>query len=195
MARKNSGLSFYQKKKKVNKVLINRVAKFIYWGLAMVLLAFVLVYCFGMRTSVIGSSMEPSLYNGQEILINRFSYFFSSPKKGDVVVFYPNGNKNTHMYVKRVIGTPGDTVLIQDGLIYIDGKIYEENGVYDKIVDGGIASGGITLGDEEYFVIGDNRNNSEDSRSSNIGIVKSDYIIGKAWYRMSKGGHKAGLIK
>lgn len=161
----------------------------------MVLIAFVFVFCFGIRTSVIGVSMEPTLSNGQEILIDRFRYFIAQPKQGDVIVFLPNGNENSHYYVKRVIGVPGDTVLIQDGYILINGLIYEEETYYDRIENGGIAENGITLGEDEYFVLGDNRNNSEDSRSSNVGVVDKSYIIGRAWFHLSTDDVTMGFIK
>jgi signal peptidase I len=101
------------------------------------------------------------------------------------VVFLPNGNEKSHYYVKRVIGVPGDTVLILDGVVYVNGELYEEEGEVDAILDAGIAAEEIVLGDDEYFVLGDNRNNSEDSRYANIGNIKKEYIIGKVWFRVS----------
>ena len=139
--------------------------------------------------------MEPTLYNSQEILIDRFSYFIVGPQRGDVVVFLPNGNENSHFYVKRVIGIPGDTISIQNGQVMIDGLPYEEEGIYDKMESGGIAETAITLGEDEYFVLGDNRNSSEDSRSSNVGIVMRDYIIGRAWFHLSSEDVRPGFIK
>ena len=194
MRRKN-GLSFYNREKRIDKNFIVAVSKFIFWGIAMVLLAFTFVYLFGVRTSVIGASMEPNLYNGQEVMIDRFSYFVTSPKQGDVVVFLPNGNSNFHYYVKRVVAVPGDTIFIRDGIVFVNDKILNNEYSSDMIEDGGIAENGITLGADEYFVLGDNRNNSEDSRSSNVGIVKFEYIIGKAWFHMSSGDAAAGFIK
>ncbi len=190
-----SGLSFYEKESRVNGGLIMEIGTYVFWTVAMALLAFVFIYCFGIRTSVVGVSMQPTLYHGEEILIDRFSYFFSAPKSGDVVVFLPNGNENTHYYVKRVIGVPGDTVLIENGIIYVNEEFYEDKSLYDKIEDGGIAETGIVLGEDEFFVLGDNRNNSEDSRSSNIGVVRREYIIGKAWMHLKYGDQQLGLIK
>ncbi|MBR1471436.1 MAG: signal peptidase I [Lachnospiraceae bacterium] len=192
---KKRGLTFYRKEKKINRKLLLEILSWIFSGMVMVLLAFVLVYLFGLRTSVIGISMEPTLANGQEILIDRFVFLLKQPKQNDVVVFLPNGNENAHYYVKRVIGTPKDTVLIKDGLIYINGDIYDDSGIFDRIENGGIAESGLTLGEDEYFVLGDNRNDSEDSRSSNIGIVKKEYIIGRAWFRIRVGGVETGFIK
>ncbi|MBQ8262412.1 MAG: signal peptidase I [Lachnospiraceae bacterium] len=195
MARRRRGLSFYNREKRLNKKVLREIGTWVFWTFAMALLAFVFVFCFGIRTSVIGVSMEPSLYNGQEVLINRFAYFWVSPKAGDVVVFLPNGNENSHYYIKRIVGVPGDTVLIQDGLVYVNGEPYEEAGVYDRIEDAGIAQAGVTLGEDEYFVLGDNRNNSEDSRSSNVGVVKKDYIIGIAWFRLPENEISMGFIE
>ena len=174
--------------------MLREVAIYLFCILAAVFAAWVLVFCFGIRTSVIGDSMEPTLTNGQEILINRFTYTFSAPKRGDVVVFLPNGNTNAHYYVKRVVGLPGETIQIRNGRIYIDGVQYE-NDSYDKIADPGIAENPIVLGKDEYFVIGDNVNSSEDSRSANIGPVHEEDIFGRAWFHM-KGDHEdMGFIK
>lgn len=193
--RKRPSLSFYQRESKINRFLLIEIATYIFWTIAMALLAFVFIYCFGIRTSVVGVSMQPTLYNGEEILIDRFSYFFKAPEAGDVIVFLPNGNSNSHYYVKRVIGVPGDKVVIENGLIYVNDQFYEDKLIYDKIEDGGIAENGILLGEDEFFVLGDNRNNSEDSRSSNIGVVKRDYIIGRAWMHLKYGEEQLGLIK
>lgn len=182
MRRRRKGLHFYAEEKKINKKLLGDIGYYVFWALAMIFLAFAFVYLFGIRTGVIGESMEPTLYNGQEILIDRFSYYFVDPGKNDVIVFLPNGNENAHYYVKRVIGVPGDTIQIKNGEIYLNGIIYRDAANYDKIEDSGIAENEILLGEDEYFVLGDNRNNSEDSRSSNVGIVLKDYIIGKAWF-------------
>lgn len=183
MAR-HKGLSFYEKKKKISKEMVREIFVTIFYCFTAVLIAFVLVFSFGMRISVIGVSMEPALYNGQEVLVDRFSYKLLSPKRGDIVVFLPNGNKNSHYYLKRVVGLPGETVQIIGGYVYINGVLLEEDESYDKIADPGIADVQITLGIDEYFVLGDNRNSSEDSRSGNIGAVKKDNITGKAWFRM-----------
>ncbi|MCI8772896.1 MAG: signal peptidase I [Lachnospiraceae bacterium] len=160
-----------------------------------VFLAVALTYFVGMRTSVIGDSMEPALNNGQEILINRFLYKLSSPKRGDVVVFLPNGNQNTHYYVKRIIALPGETIQIINGKVYIDGELLEEDERYDKIIDPGIAGNEITLAGNEYFVLGDNRNSSEDSRSGNIGPIEKNTIIGKAWFHLKDKEGEIGFVE
>ena len=194
MARRK-GLTFYQKKKKLNSKLIKDIFEVLVRSVVAVFLAFVIIFSVGMRTSVIGDSMEPTLYNAQEILISRFAYKLSSPKRGDVIVFLPNGNQNTHLYVKRVIGLPGETVQILNGSVYIDGSLLEEDEQYDRMSDSGIAVNEITLANDEYFVLGDNRNSSEDSRSGNIGPVKKNTIIGKAWFHMASGQDGMGTVK
>lgn len=160
-----------------------------------IFLAVALTWFVGMRTSVIGDSMEPALSSGQEILINRFQYKLSSPKRGDVVVFLPNGNQNTHYYVKRIIALPGETIQIINGKVYINGELSEDDERFDKIIDPGIAGNEITLEGNEYFVLGDNRNSSEDSRSGNIGPIDKSNIIGKAWFHLKDAEGKIGFIE
>ena len=194
MAR-HKGLTFYQKKKRLNTKVVTDIAEMIIGSLAAVFLAFVIVFSIGMRTGVIGDSMEPALYNGQEILINRVIYKLSTPKRNDVVVFLPNGNENSHYYVKRVIGLPGETIQIKDGRVYINGVMLNEDEALDQMIDAGIAQNELTLAADEYFVLGDNRNSSEDSRSGNIGAVKKDNIIGKAWFHMASENESMGLVE
>lgn len=192
---KRKGLTFYQKKKRLNPKVIKDIFELIVGGLIAVFLAFVIVFSVGMRTSVIGDSMEPVLYNGQEILMNRVLYRLSMPKRGDVIVFLPNGNQNSHYYVKRVVGLPGETIQIKDGSVYINGVLLDEDDSFDKMAEAGIAENELLLSSDEFFVLGDNRNSSEDSRSGNVGAVKRDTIIGKAWFHMAAEEETMGLIK
>jgi len=129
--------------------------------------------------------MAETLNNGDQVLINKFVYLISSPKSGDVIVFLPNGNEKSHYYVRRVIGVPGDKIQIKDGAVYVNGALYNEKIEWIAAMeDPGIASEEIKLGKNEYFVLGDNRNNSEDSRYANIGNIKEEYIVGQAWFRL-----------
>lgn len=132
--------------------------------------------------------MAETLNGGDEILVNRFIYKVTNPKQNDIVVFLPNGNEKSHYYVKRVVAVPGDTVLIQDGALYVNGELFDEEIEVASMEDAGLAAEEITLGEDEYFVLGDNRNNSEDSRYANIGNIKKEYIIGKAWFRVAPWG-------
>lgn len=192
---KKKGLVFYQKEKKINKKLINEVIELLVGTVIAIFLAFVMMFFFGTKTSVIGDSMYPALYNGQQVLIDKFIYKISSPKRGDVVIFLPNGNENTHYYEKRIIGLPGEKVQIKEGYVYINGKMLDEDKGYDLIADPGIAEEEILLETNEYFVLGDNRNSSEDSRSGNMGPVKKEYLIGKAWFHMAYGDAGMDLVK
>ena len=192
MARKK-GLTFYEKEKKINKSTIHEILSTLFYCGVAVFLAFVLVFSVGMKISMVGVSMEPALYNGQEVLINRFIYKITSPKRGDVIAFLPNGNQNSHYYLKRIVGLPGESIQIIDGYVYINGERVPED-EYDKMADYGIAENEIQLGSDEYFVLGDNRNMSEDSRSGNIGAVKKDTIAGKVWFHLSCDEEGTGFV-
>lgn len=194
LRRRRKGLSFYEKKEKIKPGTWREVFSYLFWIFVVSFVAFVFVLIFGMRTSMIGVSMEPTLYNSQEVFINKLSYLIMSPGRGDVIVFQPNGNENSHYYIKRVIGLPGETVQIRNGAIYIDGELLEEY-TFDKIETEGLAETPYLLGEDEYFVLGDNRNNSEDSRSGNIGAVHRDYIIGQAWFCLAKEDVGIGFIR
>ena len=153
--------------------------------IAVVLLfAFVFVWYFGQRVSTVGDSMSPKLSNGDVVLVNRFAYNVTSPKRGDIIVFKPKGNENSHYYIKRIIGLPGETVEIIEGSVYINGEKLKEDYTATEINDVGIVSEKITLGGDEYFVLGDNRNNSSDSRDPSVGIIQKKDIIGRAWLQI-----------
>ncbi len=184
MRSRRNTLSFHQKKKRITSKLIREIFSWVSITAVAVVIASALVFSFGIQVKVIGDSMEPTLKNGQGVLIDRALSKIFSPKTGDIIVFLPNGNVNSHYYVKRVVATPGDRVQIIDGVLYInDVPRVEDSDVYDKMEDAGIADNQIKLGSGEYFVLGDNRNSSEDSRSANIGVVKTQMIVGKAWYK------------
>ena len=180
--RRRSSLNFGRTRKKFN---VEKFKDNLTWVLqigAVIFMAYVCVSWFGVRSNVVGQAMADTLNNGDQVLINRFVYMVSSPKSGDVIVFLPNGNERSHYYVRQVIGVPGDVVQIKDGAVYINGALYDEKIEVASMEESGIAEEEITLGDNEYFVLGDNRNNSEDSRYANIGNIKEEYIIGQAWY-------------
>lgn len=137
----------------------------------------------GQRTIVDGPSMQNTLQDGDNLIVNKIGYRFSDPERFDIVVFDYLYEENTE-YIKRIIGLPGETVQIIDGTIYINGDALEENFGKEEMVNAGIAAVPIELGEDEYFVLGDNRNHSKDSRDPLVGKVKRSQIVGKAWIRI-----------
>lgn len=136
------------------------------------------------RTIVDGTSMESTLQDKDNLVVDKLSYHFSDPKRFDVIVFYPLGRQNDAYYIKRVIGLPGETIQIVGDTIYIDGEVLEEDYGKDPMTWSGIAEEPLTLGEDEYFVLGDNRTVSEDSRYDDVGPVSRDKIEGKAVLRI-----------
>lgn len=153
-----------------------------------ILIVLVLTYCavvfVGQRTSVIGSSMEPTLSDGDNLIVDKITYRFNEPKRFDIIVFPYQYTQNTY-YIKRIIGLPGEKIRIdENGKIYINGELLEESYGREVIADAGLASEEITLENDEYFVMGDNRNDSADSRFVSVGNIKRDSIMGRAWLRI-----------
>ena len=140
----------------------------------------------GQRTEVEGASMENTLHNGDNLIVDKLSYRFHDPERFDYMCYPFQFQDNTY-YIKRIIGLPGETVqIMDDGSIYINGEKLEENYGMEVIKPEtiGRAAEPIELGDDEYFVMGDNRNNSSDSRTDMVGNIKRENIIGKAWLRI-----------
>ena len=140
----------------------------------------------GQRREVEGASMENTLHKGDNLIVDKLSYRFHDPERFDIIVFPFQFQDNTY-YIKRIIGLPGETVqIMDDGSIYINGEKLEENYGMEVIKPEtiGRAAEPIELGDDEYFVMGDNRNNSSDSRTDMVGNIKRENIIGKAWLRI-----------
>ena len=171
------------KKKKKNKFLKELLINSLYILFVMVATLLIVRYV-GQRTVVIGSSMEPTLSDSDNLIVDKITYVFSDPKRFDIIVFPFEYEKDTY-YIKRIIGLPGETVRIDyDGNIYINEVLLEENYGCEVIRDPGLAAEGITLGEDEYFVLGDNRNHSSDSRNQAVGVIHRSEILGRAWLQI-----------
>ena len=192
--KRRDGLTFVKKEKKIKPHHFTGLFVVFFWMAAVSFIAFVLVLIFGTRSAVIGDGMNPALYNSQEVLINKSSYLLFKPRVGDIIAFYPNGNRNSYFYIKRVVAVAGDEVLISNGHLYVNGDLFEDEDMYEKMEYAGLAENPIVLDRDEFFVLGDNRNESEDSRFGNIGAVKRDDIIGRVWYKFSLEDEKGGFI-
>ena len=169
-----------KKKKTMNKTL-KKIIGWIVQVILVLILSAVVAFSFLGTIVMQEGSMEPTIRANDHIRINRAAYLFDAPDRGDIIAFYKSDTKNGSVQIKRVIGLPGDTLQIKDGMIIINGETYLEDEQYSKINNSGLAEKEIKLKKEEYFVLGDNRNNSEDSRFVDMGNVKQANIIGKVW--------------
>ncbi len=170
--------------KKNRKEIMKEVLSTSIYLLVVLILTFLTIKYVGQRTEVVGSSMEPTLSDSDDLINSKITYRLHDPERFDIIIFPYKYEENTN-YIKRIIGLPGETVFIdEDGTIYINGNVLEENFGNEIIQDPGLAAVPITLGADEYFVLGDNRNNSKDSRKIEVGNIKRSDIIGKAVFRI-----------
>ncbi|MFI3238231.1 MAG: signal peptidase I [Lachnospiraceae bacterium] len=185
------GLSF-RRRKALKKEVVHTIWICLLGSLLAALIGFGITFAVGNRMTNIGTSMESTILHGQDVLVNRVSYRLGGPKVDDVIVFLPSIGSTDHYYIKRVVACEGDTVQIINGYLYINGE-YTDSG-YDRMIDAGIASEMILLDEDEYFVLGDNRNKSEDSRSTTIGIVNLKDIYGTVWFTLKQGDGAIGFV-
>ena len=163
---------------------LREILSMIGWILFIFCLVLLVTPYVGQRTRVEGHSMEPALSDGDNLIVDKISYRFHDPERFDIIIFPYQWEPNTY-YIKRIIGLPGETIQIDDeGNIYIDGEVLQEHYGLERIKNPGSAREPITLGEDEYFVLGDNRNNSEDSRFTQVGVIHRDDIVGRAWLRI-----------
>ena len=180
MSKRKSYVEDFEEKERgaLHKILSFLIDVAVVVGASVLIIHFV-----GQRTYVSGSSMENTLSDGDNLIVDKITYRFSDPQRFDIIVF-PFRYEDRVYYIKRIIGLPGETVQITDGDIYIDGEILQESYGREVIKDSGLAAEPIVLGEDEYFVLGDNRNDSTDSRDPSVGVIHRDEIIGRAWFRI-----------
>lgn len=186
-------LIFEDEEKKKDRHILREIIIWIIC-LALSVLAGYLVITYAVeKTTVIGESMEPTMSEGEKIIVNKLAYKFMSIKRDDVIVFKKENSFGTYYDIKRVIALPGDSILIKKGKIYVNGEEYTENLKVEEINNPGLAAEEIKLSDDEYFVLGDNRNKSEDSRFASVALIKREDIAGKAWIRLKPFGFVSQL--
>lgn len=151
--------------------------------LIVVCATYLIVTYVGQRTKVSGKSMMNTLYDKDNLIVDKISYRFREPKRYEIIVFPYRYQEDTY-YIKRIIGLPGETVQIKDGYVYINGELLDEHYGREVMNESGIAAEPVQLGEDEYFVLGDNRNHSSDSREPNVGVLRRDELIGRAWIRI-----------
>lgn len=182
------------KKEEKEKSIFRELLGWIVYILVIIGLTYLIITYVGQRTSVSGHSMETTLSDGDNLIVDKISYRFTDPKRYDIIVFPYKYKENTY-YIKRIIGLPGETVQVVDGYVYINGKLLESDIYGAEVMDeSGIAYEPITLGEDEYFVLGDNRNHSSDSRDPSVGVLTKEDLIGRAWVRIYP-FDKMGVIK
>ena len=171
-------MEFYQKQE---TNMLRRVAAWVVDIVVVLALAWYTIYSFGMQIEIAGQSMSPLLNQEDVVLIDRFTYHFTKPQRMDIVVFEREDKKAN---VKRIIGLPGEEVQIIKGVIHIDKEPLDLPDGLGQVSLAGVAENPVRLGEDEYFLLGDNRNSSEDSRFINIGNVQREQITGKAWLKL-----------
>ena len=162
--------------------ILRELGGWIVYILLIIGLTYFIITFVGQRTRVSGSSMETTLQNGDNLIVDKISYRFHDPERYDIIIFPYKYEEDTY-YIKRIIGLPGEHVRIDDSG-NINEKVLKESYGREVIQDPGIARDEITLGEGEYFVLGDNRNNSSDSRDPSVGIIQKKDIIGRAWLQI-----------
>ena len=183
--KRHDSLNFRRRKRHVELARVKAVAKNALSYLLVIFLALILVLAFFYRVKVLGPSMETTVHSGDSVLVDRIRYKISGPHRGDIVAFLPNGDREAEISIKRVIGLPGEKIQIKNGALYINNKVYNSDISNETINHAGLAENELKLGKGEYFLLGDNRNNSEDSRYESIGKVTRKELIGKVWLNVT----------
>jgi signal peptidase I len=174
----------YFNPKPQRNILTDIILKWVVDVVVAVAFAVFIIIFLGEKTSVVGNSMAGKIKSGQEILIDKMSYELRDIRRFDVIVYRSGSTGDDEFVIKRVIGLPGETIQIVDSKIYIDGTQLEDT-YYKGSYESGSVSEKLTIGEDEYFVMGDNRNLSQDSRFEYVGNVKKSDIVGRAWMIVS----------
>ena len=157
------------KEESKEKSILRELGSWLLYLLFVLMFSYLIITYVGQRTRVDGQSMETTLYNNDNLLVDKLSYRFRDPKRFEIVVFPYQYRENTY-YIKRIIGLPGETVQVIDGYVYIDGEQ--------------LAAEPLMLEEDQYFVLGDNRNHSSDSRDPSVGVIRRENLLGRAWIRI-----------
>ena len=180
-----------RRKNDVGGRVLRELGGWLLYILIIVGLTYLIITFVGQRTRVSGYSMEPTLSDGDSLIVDKISYRFRDPKRFDIIVFPYKYEKNTY-YIKRIIGLPGETVQVTDGYVYINGQKLESDTYGAELMQAEASP--VTLSEDEYFVMGDNRNHSSDSRDPSVGVIKRKDLMGRAFLRVYP-FDKIGVIK
>lgn len=186
-------LKFEEDRKRERRIqILKESIRFIIEIIVVILIAWLIVEFALKKVSVIGSAMETTLYNGEDVMVNKTAYMLISPKRNSIIAFYPEQKEDeqstlddSSILIRRVIGLPGEKIVIRDGNIYINGEKIEESYEFKKMLSAGRAGSEITLAEDEYFVLSDNRSDMDDSRNTAFTKVKKENIIGKVILRLN----------
>ncbi len=165
------------------KSIVRELLGWVLYILVIIGLTYLIITFVGVRTRVSGSSMETTLSDKDQLIVDKISYRFRDPKRYDIVVFPYQYEEDTY-YIKRIIGLPGETVQVVGGEVYINGEALGEQYGTEEMLNPGIAEEPVTLGEDSYFVLGDNRNHSQDSRDPSVGVIHRKDLLGRAWVRI-----------
>lgn len=168
---------------KEEKGILRELLEWIVFLLIIIGVTYLIITYVGQRTKVSGQSMETTLHDGDNLIVDKISYRFREPERFEIIVFPYQHKENTY-YIKRIIGLPGETVQVMEGRVYIDGEPLDEHYGNELMENAGLAEEPVTLGEDEYFVLGDNRNHSSDSREPSVGILHREDLLGRAWIRI-----------
>lgn len=186
-------LRFEEEKKQERRMhILKESILFLIEAALVIFLAWLIITFALKKVSVIGSSMETTLYNGEDVIVNKISYLVLSPKRNNMIAFYPEAEEgeeqqldDTSIQIRRVVGLPGEKIQIKNGKFYANGKLVEEDYPFEPMYSAGRAVNEVQLEEDEYFVLSDSRNDMDDSRNTSFTKVRKQNIIGKVILRLN----------